>query len=33
MVGHCLLYADQFEVPASDAFLAALEADLEAVGL
>ena len=33
MVAHCLLYADQFDVPVDDAFLAGLEADLEAVGL
>ncbi len=33
MVTRCLLYAEQFEVPPDDAFLAALEADLDAVGL
>ena len=33
MVSHCLLYADQFDVPADETFLAALEADLAAVGL
>ncbi len=33
MVTHCLLYADQLDVPLTDAFLAGLEADLESVNL
>ena len=33
MVTHCLLYADELDVPLDDAFLLGLEADLDAVGL
>ena len=33
MVTHCLLYADELDVPLDDAFLAGLEADLESVNL
>ena len=31
MATHCLLYADELDVPVSDAFLAGLEADLASV--
>ena len=33
MVKHCLLYADEMDVPLTDAFLTGLEADLDAAGL
>ena len=33
MVSHCLLYADELDVPLTDAFLAGLEADLGSAGL
>ena len=33
MVSHCLLYADELDVPVDDAFLAGLEADLASAGL